>query len=135
VDPPCENELKGDCGDSCIEDTQCPAGQFCDDGSCTAECTGIGDQCEGTCTSQGRCNGTVKTEVSYLPPVDTGSGILVPEPGGVSPNGEACATGVASAAIANVNMFIMFDQSSSMEQNNRWTNATNALVAFLQSPE
>src|SRR5690606_19275293 len=101
---------------------------------CTADCTGIGDQCTGTCTAQGRCNGTIKTEVTYLPPDDPGSGIIVPD-GSNSVDGQSCATGVASAAIANVNMFIMFDQSSSMEQNNRWTNATNALVAFLQSPE
>ncbi len=138
VDPPCDNELDGQCGDSCIDDEQCPGGQFCSDGSCTAECTGVGDQCMGTCTNRGRCNGTLKTEVTA--PLDIDEDDIIVPGGGAGGNaggtgGTSCATGVSSAAIANVNMFIMFDQSSSMEQNDRWNNATRALVAFLQSPE
>jgi hypothetical protein len=55
--------------------------------------------------------------------------------GGGNPTGAACATGSSQATLANVNMFLMFDQSSSMNQSNRWDNATAALVQFLQAPE
>lgn len=53
----------------------------------------------------------------------------------------ACATGTAQASLAAVNMFVMFDRSSSMENEqvgqtgkNRWDVASAALRAFFQSP-
>ena len=39
-----------------------------------------------------------------------------------------------AAELVPVNMFIQFDKSGSMDDNNKWTNATNALGAFFQDP-
>lgn len=136
VNPPCSNELAGDCGEACENDSDCGGGLFCKDAQCTAECTPGGGQCDGTCTDEGRCQGTVKTEdIDVVEPDD---GINVGIPSGTSPvpgGGAACATGSSKATLANVNMFLMFDQSSSMTERNRWDNATAALVRFLQAPE
>lgn len=133
VNPPCQNELAGDCGGACEGDEDCSDGQFCAGGSCTAECTPEGGQCNGTCGDNGRCSGTVKTEEV---PANVDQGIDVGGiGGGGTGGGAACATGSSQATLANVNMFLMFDQSSSMNQNNRWDAATAALVQFLQAPE
>ncbi len=40
----------------CSDDTACPAGQFCDAHVCTFECR-TDDDCDGTCSSRGRCLG------------------------------------------------------------------------------
>jgi hypothetical protein len=56
--------------------------------------------------------------------------------GSVIPPDAACATGTASAALSGVNMFVMFDRSSSMNQeatddgDTRWQLASAALQAF-----
>ncbi|MDF3067652.1 MAG: uncharacterized protein K0R38_3253 [Polyangiaceae bacterium] len=52
----------------------------------------------------------------------------------------ACATGTASAALSGVNMFVMFDRSSSMndrasENGSRWEVTSAALKAFFASPD
>jgi hypothetical protein len=53
----------------------------------------------------------------------------------------ACATGTASAALSGVNMFVMFDRSSSMNDrgndagDTRWELASAALRAFFADPE
>ncbi len=48
---------------------------------------------------------------------------------------EECATSSAEASLVPVNMLIMFDRSGSMEDNNKWGDATEALKAFLSAPE
>jgi hypothetical protein len=53
---------------------------------------------------------------------------------------KACATGTASATLSGVNMFVMFDRSTSMnEQSNqngtRWQLTSAALKAFFASPD
>jgi hypothetical protein len=54
--------------------------------------------------------------------------------------GEACAKGTASATLSSVNMFVMFDRSSSMtmpanQNGTRWELTSTALNAFFASPE
>jgi len=46
----------------------------------------------------------------------------------------ACATASEEATLVPVNMIIMFDRSGSMDQNNKWPNATAALTAFFEDP-
>jgi hypothetical protein len=46
----------------------------------------------------------------------------------------ACATGMLGANLAPVNMFVMFDRSGSMDDDDKWPNATAALVAFFENP-
>lgn len=48
--------------------------------------------------------------------------------------GSICGMGTASADLAPVNMLVMFDRSQSMNDNNKWTNATAALTSFFQNP-
>jgi von Willebrand factor type A domain len=131
--PPCQNELVGDCGEACEDDDACGTGLYCKGGECTADCTTDGAQCMGTCSDRGRCDGTIKTVTE--PVVNPDQGIDIGGIGGGGGAGAACATGSSEAKLANVNMFLMFDQSSSMLQNDRWSRATAALVQFLQSPE
>lgn len=45
-----------------------------------------------------------------------------------------CAKDSHEAELAPLTMFITFDKSGSMGQNNKWTNATAALKAFFQDP-
>jgi Mg-chelatase subunit ChlD len=47
---------------------------------------------------------------------------------------EACATSSAEAKPIPVNMFVMFDKSGSMESDNKWDDARDALVSFLKDP-
>lgn len=134
--PPCQNELAGDCGGECEEDGDCGAGTYCANNACTADCTASGGQCNGTCSDRGKCDGTIKT-VTEPAPVNPDQGIDIGGIGGSAggTGGSSCATGSSEAKLANVNMFLMFDQSSSMNQNNRWDMATSALVQFLQDPQ
>jgi hypothetical protein len=132
VNPPCQNALEDQCGEECERDADCDNGLYCEAQKCTAQCTTNGGQCDGVCSSRGRCDGELRTTTVEVPPDSDDPIISVPSSGGV---GAACATGSATATLANINMFLMFDQSSSMEENNRWENATAALVSFLQAPE
>lgn len=134
LNPPCQNELAGDCGETCEEDGDCGNGLYCKSGACSADCTETGNQCSGTCSDRGRCDGTINTVTE--PAINPDMGIDVGGiGGGGGTGGMACATGSSEAKLQNVNMFLMFDQSSSMNQNDRWNRATAALVQFLQSPE
>lgn len=134
ANPPCQNELAGDCGESCEEDTDCGSGLYCKSDACTADCTPNGNQCNGTCSDRGRCDGSINTVTEPAPNPDQGIDVGgIGGPGGTG--GMACATGSSEAKLANVNMFLMFDQSSSMLENDRWDRATAALVQFLKAPE
>lgn len=48
---------------------------------------------------------------------------------------EACATGGAAASVKPVSMLLVVDRSSSMNDNDKWNQASAALVSFLQSPD
>jgi hypothetical protein len=53
--------------------------------------------------------------------------------GGLTPE-TACGIGNAMAQLAPVNMLLMFDRSGSMEDDDKWTNASAALTAFIADP-
>lgn len=61
-------------------------------------------------------------------PSGTGTGMGTASTG----TGESCAATSAEANLLPVNMFIMFDKSGSMKDNNKWTNATKALTDFFK---
>jgi hypothetical protein len=69
----------------------------------------------------------------------TGGSSMVP-PGTVIDPKSACATGTANASLSGVNLYVMFDRSSSMTQkadnkgNTRWQLTSAALEAFFKSP-
>lgn len=76
---------------------------------------------------------------SLMLPTDLG----VPSSGGSAPldPGMTCATGTASAKLANVRMLVMFDRSNSMNQKadeqtnaSRWDLASSALTSFFADP-
>jgi Mg-chelatase subunit ChlD len=46
----------------------------------------------------------------------------------------SCGKGKAEAKLKPVNMFVMFDRSGSMDDENKWTDASAALTAFFQDP-
>lgn len=46
----------------------------------------------------------------------------------------ACGKGKAEAKLKPVNMFVMFDRSGSMDDDDKWTDASAALTAFFQDP-
>jgi hypothetical protein len=60
--------------------------------------------------------------------------------GGTAQNDAALGADAACAATANeatlvpVNMFIMFDKSGSMKDDNKWVNTTGALASFFEDP-
>jgi hypothetical protein len=129
---PCLNELKGECGEECSSDTQCGNFLYCGgEGICTSDCTEAGKQCTGDC-EDGRCvNGVLVNP--QMPPANSGAIIVSPgSTGGTGGITEGCATDTSNAMLSDVNMYIMFDQSLSMLDDNKWPDATDALVDFLQ---
>lgn len=67
-------------------------------------------------------------------PIMVGSGGASGGSGGAEPV-MACATGMAKANLMPVNMFIQFDRSGSMNRDNKWPQAAQALTAFFQNAE
>jgi hypothetical protein len=53
----------------------------------------------------------------------------------VSEEFAACFDSCQNAAVGPANLYIMFDSSLSMEDDNKWANATGALKAFFTDPE
>lgn len=49
--------------------------------------------------------------------------------------GETCATETLGADVGPVNMFVMFDSSGSMNEDDKWPSATTAFTSFFQDPE
>lgn len=48
--------------------------------------------------------------------------------------GQACATETLGADVGPVNMFVMFDSSGSMNDDDKWPSATSAFTSFFQDP-
>ena len=71
----------------------------------------------------------------FIPPPMDGGGM-----GGSSSDdaalseGNACGMGTAQAELTPVNMLVMFDRSGSMEDDDKWPNATAALTTFFEDP-
>ena len=65
-----------------------------------------------------------------------GSGLLTSGNGGGTGGDDfnECEGFDEAAELVPVNMFIQFDKSGSMDNDNKWNNATNALSAFFQDP-
>lgn len=135
-------EVCGDavtCGETCANDGDCPSGQHCSAAKvCYAECTPTSG-CSGACGRDGRCGG--QREVVVVPPAPP----VLDEPvivGGEEPEDgvdagalEECATSRNAGQFTPVSMFVMFDNSISMSQNDKWGNATRAMNAFFRDPE
>lgn len=72
------------CGDACSASDPCPAGFFCTDGSCTAECTDGGRQCNAdeVCGDDGRCVGPGDSvdAAPSLPDADCPDVMFIPMP-------------------------------------------------------
>jgi hypothetical protein len=67
-------------------------------------------------------------------PITVGNGGASGGSGGAEPV-MACATGMAKADLMPVNMFIQFDRSGSMLDDDKWPQAAQALTAFFQNAE
>ncbi len=131
----CGSEVS--CGASCERDDDCPGGQFCDGDACYAECTpDVG--CDGTCSSDGRCSGMRQYVVEGPGGVGNDGPILVNDEntssGGSSVLDE-CATSRDTGELTPVSMFVMMDNSLSMDDSNKWQNASEAMIAFFESPD
>lgn len=66
----------------------------------------------------------------------SGGGLLVGGNGNTGGNGfEECEGIDEEATLVPVNMFLTFDKSGSMDDNNKWNNATGALGSFFGDPQ
>lgn len=54
--------------------------------------------------------------------------------GGDGGLGSSCASSMTTAMSTPLDIYIMLDQSGSMEMDNKWTNVTSALETFVQQP-
>ncbi len=103
--------------------------------------SGCSDKADGSAVKGG--NGTGNNGAGANGPVMLGDGASAGTIGsgnGTIDPGMACATGTASAALSGVNMFVMFDRSSSMNDRanangTRWDVTSAALKAFFGSNE
>ena len=84
--------------------------------------------------------GSAGTNTSGTGNAGTGGEDFNPSGTGTSMNtgstgtGASCAATSAEANLIPVNMFIIFDKSGSMKDNNKWTNTTTALSDFFKDP-
>ncbi len=143
IEDPCKAELAGMCGLACGSDDDCANGQHCrDDGTCGADCTITGKQCDGTCTSAGRCDGTPRPIGSKHE-----DGLVMdndPPPEPVDPN-EKCIEVVSGFQKIIPTVLLVVDRSGSMDADfdmgrNRWdtvrdtlTDPTTGLIQKLQA--
>jgi hypothetical protein len=112
------------CGRVCSETEPCPAGFYCDDGACTADCIpgAVPDGCGAgqTCEADGRC-----VERADGGGLDGGM-----RPDGGDPN--VCADITVEATRVTPNVIVVVDQSSSMTagfgSGNRWDVLRNSLI-------
>lgn len=130
---PCETVYADRCGEDCVSDSGCGEGLFCgSSGTCTAECTPGGVECEGgeTCSDHGRCGGD-----------DDGSGLLPDGSGGGS--GDGCADVHVTFEQQIPTVVLLIDQSGSMTEDfsggTRWsvlrqtlTDPQSGLIANLE---
>src|SRR5207245_513858 len=53
---------------------------------------------------------------------------------GVANIGDACAAQATKASLADLDLYVIEDQSGSMNDNNKWTSVKDAFTTFVQSP-
>lgn len=116
---PCETAYAGLCGSTCLDDTGCPSGLFCNgSGVCDAQCTPDGQECgfDVACSANGRCDG---------------------EPGGGFGMGTGEQSGCADVNVTfdrvTPTVVLLVDQSGSMTEDfggagNRWDVLEDALM-------
>jgi hypothetical protein len=107
-------------------------------GALASACGGGGDGSE---VNGGKGNGTGAASSGGGPTLGGNNGLGGNGSGVVVTPESACATGTASAKLSGVNMFVMFDRSSSMSEEandqgaTRWDLTSSALTAFFGTPE
>ena len=90
--------------------------------------TGAGGM--GTAGTNSSGDGATGTGGEDFNPSGTGTSMSTASTG----TGNNCAATSAEANLIPVNMFIIFDKSGSMKDNNKWTNTTTALSDFFKDP-
>jgi hypothetical protein len=113
----CDNELAGQCGNPCASNAECPPGQYCSGGLCTADCVPGDGRCgAGECDEHGQCFG-----------FGTGGsgGDVVTSSGGSTGQGGACAAVDVTFETVIPTVVLLIDQSGSMTadfngQGTRW---------------
>lgn len=111
--------------------------------ACSKQGEGLGDDFEspGGAPSTGTAGSFSTGSGLSSPSASAGSdngGIFIPPNGTGGGSGGAideCAGEVSKANLTPVNMFIQFDRSTSMLDQNKWEQASKALTAFFQDPE
>jgi len=98
------------------------------DGSDGSGGRGGGSGGAGPQPAAGSGNGVAGSNIA-IPTAGSGSGTA-----GAGAVDKACATGMAQAKLQPVNMFIQFDRSTSMLEDEKWTQAVGALNGFFQDP-
>jgi hypothetical protein len=68
-------------------------------------------------------------------PSESEGDVLITDPSDVSGDLASCATGTANGEMTPVTMYVMFDRSSSMRDNDKWGRATAGLEQFLKAKE
>jgi von Willebrand factor type A domain-containing protein len=113
----CDNELAGQCGNPCASDAECPPGQYCAGGACTADCIPGDARCgNGVCDEHGHCSG--------LGQGGTG-GSTMTSSGGNGATGGACGSVEVTFETVTPTVVLLIDQSGSMTadfngQGTRW---------------
>ena len=104
---------------------------------------GVGSGTGGKGDGTGAVTGTGSDFVGEMPIINSSTGgsqdTSTKMDGGGLPDddgglGDVCGMGTAEAKLTPVNMLVMFDRSGSMNQNNKWVNATAALTSFFENP-
>jgi len=131
TNPPCDDDLSGSCGAACDQDDDCATGQDCSNGTCRITCAD-GGPCEGGLV--GSVNAPAQPEFDEPVLIDN-EPEATPATADDAGLDHACSATRASAELTQVNLLLMFDKSGSMDDDNKWPDATAALIAFLRDPE
>ena len=101
--------------------------------SLAAACSADSSDDDGFESTNGQGGGSTQSSGD---PSGTGGDILSGTQGaGASGSGGGCVGTGSKAEKVPLDIFIMLDQSGSMGDSNKWTNTTNAISAFVNSPE
>jgi len=101
--------------------------------SLAAACSADSSDDDGFQSTNGQGGGSTQSSGD---PSGTGGDILSGTPGaGAAGSGGGCVGTGSKAEKVPLDIFIMLDQSGSMGDNNKWQNTTNAISAFVNSPE
>jgi hypothetical protein len=129
---PCDTVYAGKCGGTCVNDSSCAAGLYCDPtGKCAADCAPGAAACPSglTCTPEGRCKGEASGGTGGSDPFIDG-GFTTSSGSG---SGDACADVSVKIDKQIPTVVLLIDQSGSMTEafpgGNRWDVLENALMS------